>query len=131
MKKLALLNILFGMVTGLWIPGFVPITGAQESPGQQPSTEQTNISDQQLKAFAKAYVELRKILQEYEAPLSSAQDSQEQQKLQQEAKSKIEETLEKEGLNVQAYERIFTMVNSNGELRAKALRLINEERKRS
>lgn len=131
MKKLALLNILFGMVIGLWIPGFVPITGAQESPGQQPPTEQTNISDQQLKAFAKAYVELRKILQEYEAPLSSAQDSQEQQKLQQEAKSKIEETLEKEGLNVQAYERIFTVVNSNGELREKALRLINEERKRS
>ncbi len=106
-----------------------PATGAQESPKQKPSAEQANVSDKELGVFVKAYVETQKIRLAHEAELKNSRDAEESQKIQREGNSKLQKALEKHGLTVQSYNRIFSAVNGNEELRKKALKLIEQERK--
>lgn len=105
--------------------------GAQGSPKQAPPAEQAKVSDKDLRAFAKAYVEYHKIRQAYEPQLAKVQDAKEKEKIQREGDSKVNKALEKQGLTPESYNRLFTAVNRNEQLRKKALKIISEERKRS
>ncbi|MGH7770632.1 MAG: DUF4168 domain-containing protein [Candidatus Binatia bacterium] len=131
MQKLVPTHILFGAIIGLFLLGLIPVTPAQEPATRQPPSQQTNISDKELRAFAKAYVEFHKIRLAYEPSLKNVHDPEKRQMIQQEANSKIEKALEKQGLNPTAYNRIFTAVNADEKLRKKTLKLIDEERSRS
>jgi len=104
---------------------------AQELPAQTHSAEPTKVSDQDLRAFAKAYVEYQRIRQIYEPRLGKVQDPKEKEKIQREGDSKVREALEKQGLTPQSYNRLFVAVNGNEQLRQKALKVIDEERSRS
>jgi len=53
------------------------------------------------------------------------------QKTQREGDSKVKQTLEEQNLTPDSYNRLFTAVNGNEQLRRKALKLIDEERNRS
>ena len=97
---------------------------AQELPNQQ-------IGPTQLKSFARVYVEFEKIRDAYEPRLNKAQGDQETQVLQKEAGAKIDEALAKEGLSRETYSQIINTLNTDSELRAKAMQLIDEERKKS
>jgi Domain of unknown function (DUF4168) len=110
---------------------FAPVAYAQSQPSQQGADQQVKVSDKELRAFAKAYVEYHKIRQRYEPPLSNVKDPAVKEKLQREGNSKVKEAVEKQGLTVDKYNKIFATVNANEELRKKALKLINEERKKS
>ena len=110
---------------------FAPVAYAQSQPSQQGAGQQVKVSDKELKAFAKAYVEYHKIRQRYEPPLSDVKDPAVKEKLQREGNSKVKQAVEKQGLTVDRYNKIFATVNANEELRKKALKLINEERKKS
>jgi hypothetical protein len=110
---------------------FASLAYAQSQPSQQGSAQQTKVSDKELRAFAKAYVEYHKIRQRYEPTLNNVKDPTVKEKLQQEGNTKVKEAVEKQGLTVDRYNKIFATVNANEELRKKALKLINEERKKS
>ena len=99
---------------------------AQEVPNQQSKIDPT-----QLKSFARVYVEFEKIRDTYEPRLSKAQGEQEAQVIQKEAGEKVDEALAKEGLNRETYSQILNTLNADSELRAKAMQLIDEERKKS
>ena len=99
---------------------------AQEVPNQQSKIDPT-----QLKSFARVYVEFEKIRDTYEPRLSKAQGEQEAQVIQKEAGAKVDEALAKEGLNRETYSQILNTLNADSELRAKAMQLIDEERKKS
>ncbi len=120
--------ILVGLMglSSLWLvfPAFSQGTPPQRDSGQQ-------VSDKELRAFAKAYVEYHKVRQRYESTLSKAKDPAEKEKIQQEGNRKAEEAVERQGLSVESYNRIFGTINGNEELRKKALNLIDEERKKS
>jgi hypothetical protein len=122
-------RILFGALTiliGLWGPP----AQAQDSPKpSQPGS--TNLSDKELRSFAKAYVEYHKIRQSYEKQIGNVQDAKEKEKLQREGDSKVSKALEKQGLTPQSYNRLYTTVNNNEQLRRKALKMVEEERKNS
>ena len=92
---------------------------------------QTTISDKELLAFAKAYVAVQQIRSQYEPPLQKTKDSKESQRLQQEANAKIKKTLDKEGLTIDRYNKIYSTVNANEELRRKTLKMVEQERKKS
>jgi uncharacterized protein DUF4168 len=109
----------------------MPLLVAQEQSMQAPAGPQANMSDKDLKAFAKAYVEYHKIRQTYGAQLSEAQDPKEKELIQHEGNSKAKAVLEKQGLTAQSYNRLFTSVNGNQQVRQRALKLIDEERNRS
>ena len=121
--RMIALTILIG---GLSVrPGANPIF-AQDVPNQQ-----SEIDPSQLKSFARVYVEFEKIRDTYEPRLSKAQGEQEAQVIQKEAGAKIDEALAKEGLSRETYRQIINTLNANNELRAKAMQLIDEARKKS
>ena len=132
MNTLGLRHIMLVTVFGLFSLWLVPVAHSQQ-PQHPASPERSDqqVSDQELKAFAKAYVEYQKVRQHYESSLSNAKDAAEKERIQQEGTQRAREAVEKRGLSVESYKRIFSTVNGNKELRKKALNLINEEREKS
>jgi len=127
MKKLFCRTILLIiLIGGLSLSPFVTTSFAQEVPNQQSKIDPT-----QLKSFARVYVEFEKIRDTYEPRLNKAQGDQETEAIQKEAKVKIDEALAKEGLSRETYSQIINTLNTDSELRAKAMQLIDEERKKS
>ena len=108
-----------------------PAWSADASPKQTSPAEPTNVSDKDLRAFVKAYVEYQKIRQNYEPKMNNTRDEKEKQRIQREGDDKVKQALEKQGLTPQAYNKLFVAVNGNPQLRQKALALINDERKKS
>lgn len=133
MKKFASLYdavfvmIIGGLVALVASPAIV-IRAQDKAQDQQPS-QQSEISDKELKAFAKAYVEFHKIRSAYENSLDDVGNRQEETKAQHEALIKIDKALEKQGLKPDALYRIFKAVNADEKLHAKAMKLIEEERR--
>lgn len=95
------------------------------------ASAQTDISDKDLKAFVKAYVQVQRIRSRYEPVLNKAKDPKESERIQQEANTKIKTVLNKEGLPVDKYNKIYAAVNSDAALRQKTLKLVEQERKKS
>ena len=118
--------LLIILIGGLSLSPFVTTSFAQEVPNQQSKIDPT-----QLKSFARVYVEFEKIRDTYEPRLNKAQGDQETEAIQKEAKVKIDEALAKEGLSRETYSQIINTLNADSELRAKAMQLIDEERKKS
>jgi hypothetical protein len=107
-----------------------PLSG-QETRGRTQAADPAAVNDKNLKAFANAYVEYHKVRQTYEARLAKVQDPKEREKLQREGDSKVKQALEQQKLTPESYNRLFTAVNDNEQLRRRALKLIDEERNRS
>jgi hypothetical protein len=118
--------VLIILIGGLSVSPFLKTIFAQEPPKQQSKIDPT-----QLKSFARVYVEFEKIRDTYEPRLNKAQGDQEAQVIQKEAGAKIDEALAKEGLSREIYSQIINTLNTDSELRAKAMLLIDEERKKS
>jgi hypothetical protein len=114
------------LIGGLSVSPVAKTILAQELPNQQSKIDPT-----QLKSFARVYVEFEKIRDAYEPRLSKAQGDQEAQVIQKEAGAKVDEALAKEGLSRETYSQIINTLNADNELRAKAMQLIDEERKKS
>jgi hypothetical protein len=89
------------------------------------------ISDRELAAFARAYAEVQQIRSQYEPWLQKTKDTKESERLQQEANTKLKKTLDKQGLSVDRYNKIYAAVNANEDLRRKALKMVDQERKKS
>ena len=103
---------------------FVPETvHAQESSGPA-----AGVDDGQLRSFAKVYVQVEKIRENYGPQLKETQDPQKSIEIQKEAKSKIDNALAKEGLTIESYSQTVQKVNGNDELRKKAIEMIDNER---
>ena len=110
------------------VAAFLIFSFAQKAPAQQPPKQQTNVSESQLRSFAKVYVEVEKIRQAYEPRLKEAKDPQEGNAIQNDAVSKMQEALTKEGLTEESYSQIFEVARADEGLRKKLIDLINEER---
>jgi hypothetical protein len=127
MTKLILRGIaLFALIAGSAASPFLQAVFAQE-----PSKQESKIDTTQLRAFARVYVEFEKIRDTYQPRLSNAQRDEEGAAIQKEAGVKIDEALAKEGLTRENYSQIINTLNTDSELRAKAMQLIDEERKKS
>ena len=114
--------------------GWTSLSGlgmAQEPPQIQQPYEQTEVSEKDLRAFAKCYIEFHKIRAQYEPALLGARSPQEKGKIEREAVEKFGKAVEKQGLTLQSYAQIFKSVSTDEQLRDKAMKLINEERAKS
>jgi hypothetical protein len=105
---------------------FVKLIEAEELPKQQ-----VDVSDDQLRAFAKVYVQVDKIRQEYEPRLKQARDPEEGKQIQIEAVTKMQEAAAKEGITGESYRQIFEIARADEGLRKKLLNFINEEKEKS
>lgn len=122
---------LIGEVVTVAILFCVPIVHAQGKLEEKKQEQKSEITDKDLRSFAKSYIEFHKIRTEYEPALAKAADPNEKNKIEQEAVAKFSKAVAKQGLTLESYARIFQAVNANEQLRDKALNLVDEERKRS
>lgn len=102
---------------------------AASKPGS--AAAQSAVSDKDLRAFAKAYVEYHRIRQSYEPRLKAMKDEKSKQQIEKEGNEKVRQALEKQGLTPQKYNQLFAAVNGDPQLRQKAMDLIQAERQRS
>ena len=93
--------------------------------------EATAVSDKELQAFVKAYVDYQKIRASYGPALDNAKDPQRKKQIEQEANTKVKQSLDTQGLTAERYNRIFAQVNSNEPLRQRVLKQVENERKKS
>jgi len=117
-------------VMGWSLLGIAALGVAQETPKAQ-TDKQEKISDAELRAFVKAYVENQRIRQQYEPSLMDNKDPQKGQQLQDRANEELKKSLAKQNLSIENYNRIYNAINSDEQLRERALELVKEERRRA
>ena len=118
-------------VAAIFVAGFLILPFAKQGRAQESPKQQLNVSETQLKAFAKVYVEVEKIRQAYEPRLKEAKNPAEGKQIETEAVSKMQGALTKEGLTEERYTQIFEIARADEGLRKKLIELINEERQKS
>jgi len=118
-------------VGAILVAAFLILSFAKQGPAQESPKQQLNVSETQLKAFAKVYVEVERIRQAYEPRLKEAKNPEEGKQIQNEAASKMQGALKKEGLTEESYTEIFEVARADEGLRKKLVELINEERQKS
>jgi flagellar motor protein MotB len=89
------------------------------------------LDEKQLRSFAKVYVQVEKIRQEYEPRAKEATGPEEGKQIQQEAQSKFQQVLTKEGLTEESYTKIFEVARADQDVRKKILQMIGEEKAKS
>lgn len=104
---------------------------AQQNVDALGSTPPKAVGDKEMKAFVKAYVRYHQIVQEYEPALRNASNHKKRDAIQREANSKVKNALEEAGLTSGDYNSLFKAINSNKELRRRALKLIERGRNQS
>jgi len=136
MRQFLLWNIVLSIVVGFLGPWSSkgtavqnPVTQpAQESSQAGPPREKTDFINERLQAFAQTYVAIRRLIEEYEPPLRDSGRTDRARKIEREAASKVEQTLDAHGFTPDSFQKTFALVNADDELRNKALELIAAER---
>jgi hypothetical protein len=131
MLDISLNRMALSAMAVLCVTSITPVTSAQETSNRASASGLSSVSDKDLRAFVHAYVEYHKIRQTYEAQLGRVQDPKEREKLEREGDSKVKQALEKQKLTPESYNRLFSAINGNEQLRRKTLKLIDEERRQS
>jgi hypothetical protein len=102
-----------------------------DQPGRPAASPATTISEKELSAFVKAYVAYQNIRASYGPALERANDAQQKKRIEQEANTKVKQSLDAQGLTAERYNNIFATVNGNEELRKKVLKKVEDERRKS
>jgi Domain of unknown function (DUF4168) len=118
-------------VAAMFVAGFLILPLAKQGRTQESPKQQLNVSETQLRAFAKVYVEIEKIRQAYEPRMKEAKNPEESKQIQNEAVSKMQGALTNQGLTEESYTQIFEVARADDGLRKKLVELINEERQKS
>lgn len=118
-------------VAAIFAVAFLMLPFAKQGGAQGLPNQQLSVSENQLRAFAKVYVEVEKIRQAYGPRLKEAKDAEEGKQIETEAVSKMQGALAKEGLTEDSYKQIFEVARADDGLRKKLIEFINEERQKS
>lgn len=132
MKKQFTNSLVLGLTLGVSLPLSAGAVWAQtQAPVQQSPGASSEVSDQELQAFAKSYVEFHKMRTIYEPQVGVAKTPEEKTRIQQEAVAKFSSVLEREGLTMERYAALFKAVNGDDRLREKVIKLIEDEKAKS
>ncbi|WP_416066588.1 DUF4168 domain-containing protein [Rhizobium sp. ZK1] len=107
-----------------------PAQGQAPMQGQTPMQSGDNgaaapVSDQKIEAFAVAYLQVDKVRKEYSAKIGATKDEAAKQKLQEEAKKQMVDTVEaSKDISVEEYSSILTAAQSDPALAKKVLEKI-------
>jgi hypothetical protein len=115
-------------VAVIFVASFFSLSFPKQGATQESSKQQINVSETELRAFAKVYAEVEKIRQTYEPQLKEAKNPEEGKQIQSAALSKMQAALTKEGLTEESYTQIFEIARGDQNLRKKLIEFINEER---
>ncbi|MFW6139659.1 MAG: DUF4168 domain-containing protein [Spirochaetota bacterium] len=91
---------------------------------QQQQQQQTDFSEKELEKFAKAFIKIRDIQEEYSNALSEAENEQEAQELQGKYMDKMIKVVRDEGLSVEKYNQITRALQSDPEIKEEIMELV-------
>ena len=115
----------------IFVAGFLILPMAKQVRAQNSPKQQLNVSETELRAFAKVYVAVEKIRQAYEPRLKEAKNAQEGKQIETEAVLKMQGALTEQGLTPESYTQIFEIARADEGLRKRLVEIINEERQKS
>jgi hypothetical protein len=102
---------------------WAPTASAQYSKGnassaaqQAPSPDKASVTDDELKSFAAATIEVQQVNKAYSEKLRSASSPDQQTAIRKEANDKMIQAVEHKGLTVKKYNMIFAMAESDPEI---------------
>ncbi|HEX9265383.1 MAG TPA: DUF4168 domain-containing protein [Candidatus Binatia bacterium] len=119
------------VLVAIFSAGLLSVAVAAQAMAQIAPNEPAKVDDQQLRSFAKVYVQVEKIRETYAPRAKQAPGPEEGKQIQQEAESKFQEALTKEGLNEESYKQIFEVARVDQDVRKKVLQMIVEEKGKS
>lgn len=95
--------------------GAMPLTSALAQSGdqQQPASSEENFSEDELKSYATASLQVERITQQYLPMVKNAESVAQTQALQRRAKNEMHAALIQAGLSVEKYNAIAMAVRSN------------------
>lgn len=132
MKTVVRRNIVWlSIAMSTWTMGATAVSYSADQPRQSPSSEASKVSDKELSAFVKAYVDYQKIRASYTPVLEKTDDSGRKKQIEQEANEKVKRSLDSNGLSAQRYNQIFAAVNADPQLRQKVLKQVEQQRRNS
>jgi len=99
--------------------------------GKTPAGNASAISDRELAAFVRAYVDYKRIQTQYGPALEKEKDPARKKQIEREANAKVKRSLDANGLSPERYNRIFATVNADESLRKKVLKQVEDERRNS
>jgi hypothetical protein len=111
--------------------GATGVSYSANQPRQSPRSEANKVSDKELNAFVKAYVDYQKIRASYSPALEKTNDTGRKKQIEQEANEKVKRSLDSNGLSAQRYNQIFATVNADSQLRQKVLKQVEQQRRNS
>lgn len=115
----------------IFVAAFLLSPFAKQVRAQDLPEQPMSVGEDQLRAFAKVYVEVNKIRQTYEPRLKEAKSEEESKQIQNEAVSEMQTAAARQGLTAESYRQIFESTNADEHLRKKVIELIIEEEKKS
>jgi len=115
----------------IFVAGFLILPMTKQVRAQDSPKQQLNVSETELRAFAKVYVAVEKIRQAYEPRLKEAKNAQEGKQIETEAVLKMQGALTEQGLTSESYTQIFEIARADEGLRKRLVEIINEERQKS
>ncbi|QKT04655.1 DUF4168 domain-containing protein [Ectothiorhodospiraceae bacterium 2226] len=112
--------------------GYGQPDGAQGQPmppaaQPEPQLQAEDLDDEQLEAFAAAFVEVDKIRAQYEPELERSEDPQQAMEIQRQANEEMIQAIENEGLDPQTYNAIAMAAGPDEQLRNRLLDMIEEK----
>jgi predicted glycoside hydrolase/deacetylase ChbG (UPF0249 family) len=114
------MSIVVSAAAAVCISASVPVHAQQTTPApelQTPPTDAASFSDDTLKSFADAFLEIASISQEYQPQLEGAGTPEEQQRVRTEAGGRMLEAVEgTEGISVEEYNQIMEAAQGDPEL---------------
>lgn len=100
-----------------------PQQQAPQMPQQQQQT--VDVSDAELKKFAKIYVDVQKTRDELSSELSGTESQEQAQEIQARMRNAIVQTIEDHDWSIEQYNRVATAISSDPDMREEALEIIN------
>ncbi|MFW6191894.1 MAG: DUF4168 domain-containing protein [Gemmatimonadota bacterium] len=97
----------------------------QQTPPQE-QTEDVDVDDEELRAFAEAHLEVQEIREELQAAMQSSENAEEAQALQQEANGEMVEVIQGHDLTTERFTTIVNGINADPELQERFDEIVEE-----
>ena len=111
-RKHLTLPILAVAMAGLALGGIATPTVSAQTAGSQ-SASREGITEETLKTYARATIEVQRIDREYQSKLKAADTAKKRAEIYREATNKVIEAVKDEGLTVEEYNQIFRAAQTN------------------
>jgi len=116
--------IVLGIALGI---GPTAIIWAQDAKPPQSSSQQ-DFSDQELKQFAMAALEVQRINDEYMPKMKTASTPEQRKEIESEALAKMEKAVTDKGLTVDSYKEIYSVARNDPEIAKRIGKHVEQEK---